>query len=56
MVYLVLELLEAGVKPEKIYGKDYYPRLNKNHIRAALQYAAHFAKYQEFVSFDRQPA
>ncbi len=39
MVYLVLELLEAGVTPEEIRER-YYPQLSLEDIRAALGYAA----------------
>ena len=37
-VYLVLELLEGGVKTEEIVGESYYPQLTLDHIRAALHY------------------
>ena len=50
-VYVVLELLEAGVKPEEIVGKDYYPTLTLDHVRAALRFAAQFAKNQEYIPF-----
>ena len=55
-VYIVLELLEAGLQPGKICGKDYYPELTQKHIRAALQFAAQFAKNLEIGLFDRRPA
>ena len=55
-VYIVLDLLEAGVKPETITGKKYYPELTKNHIRAALQFAANFARNLEIHPFDRRRA
>ena len=51
-VYLVLELLEGGVKPEDIVGQDYYPQLTPDHVRAALHFAAEFAKNQEFLYFE----
>lgn len=50
-VYVVLELLEAGVKPEEIVGKDYYPDLTLQHIQAALHFAAEYAKNQEYLPF-----
>ena len=50
-VYVVLELLEAGVKPEEIVGKDYYPGLTFAHIRAALHFATLYAKNQEYTAF-----
>lgn len=50
MVYLVLELMEAGVAPEKII-QDYYPRLRKESIQAALHFAAELMKEREFVPY-----
>lgn len=46
-VYVVLELLEGGKNPEEITGPDYYPELTLEHVRAALRYAADYAKNQE---------
>ena len=51
-VYIVLELLEGGVKPEEIVGEDYYPQLTIEHVRAALHFAAQYAKHQEVFSFE----
>lgn len=48
MVYLVLELLEAGVSPEEIISK-YYPRITRADIKASVHYAAELIKNQEFV-------
>ena len=39
MVYLVLELLEAGYDADKII-QGYYPQLKKQDIEACLHYAA----------------
>ena len=52
-VYIVLELLEGGVKPEEIVGPDYYPQLTPDHVRAALHFAAEFAKNQEYFYFEQ---
>lgn len=52
MVYLILELLEAGVSKEEII-KDYYPELTPEDIQAALHYAASLIKEEEFVSFSK---
>lgn len=49
MVYLVLELLEAGIPTEQIIGPDYYPGLTKKHIAAALHYAGQLLKTREYV-------
>lgn len=46
-VYLILELLEAGVKPEEIAGPTYYPHLTLKHIQAALHYASRMAQNQQ---------
>ena len=48
-VYVVLELLEGNVKPEEIVGENYYPDLTLDHVRAALHFAAEFAKNQEYL-------
>lgn len=48
-VYVVLELLEGSVTPEQITGEDYYPDLTLDHIRAALHFAAEYAKNQEYL-------
>lgn len=50
MVYLVLEMLEAGETPEEIVNKA-YPQLSKEHIRAALHYAAEVIKTGEYLPF-----
>ncbi len=52
-IYIVLELLEAGVVPQEILGPDYYPQLTQDHIRAALHFAAEYAKHQEYAPFER---
>ncbi|MHC1725292.1 MAG: DUF433 domain-containing protein [Syntrophobacteraceae bacterium] len=39
MVYLVLELLEAGLTPESII-KEYYSQIDRQDIEACLHYAA----------------
>lgn len=48
MVYLVLEMLEAGISVETIVGNDYYPQLTPEHIKAALRYAACVLQFREF--------
>ncbi len=49
MVYQILELLEAGVTPEQIAGKDYFPQLTPRHIEAALHYAGQIMRTHEYV-------
>ena len=48
MVWQILELLAASITWEKI-TKDYFPALTKNHIKAALGYAANIAKGKNLV-------
>jgi uncharacterized protein (DUF433 family) len=50
MVYIILELLEAGLTPEQII-KEYYPQLVKQDIEACLHYAANLIRDTEFVPF-----
>ena len=38
MVYLVLEMLEAGATFKDI--KEAYPKLTREHVKAALEFAA----------------
>ena len=53
MVYLILELLEAGVSPKEITSRKYYPSLKQKHIRAALHYAAEQLKNRQFIAFSK---
>jgi uncharacterized protein (DUF433 family) len=50
MVYLVLELVEAGLTAEQI-TRDYYPQLSKEDIEACLHYAATLIRDGEYVPF-----
>lgn len=45
MVYLVLEMLEAGASIEEI--REAYPRLTPTHVKAALHYAAQVLEKRE---------
>jgi uncharacterized protein (DUF433 family) len=49
MIYLVLELLEAGESPEQIIKG--YPELTNAHIKAALRFAADMIKSEEYTAF-----
>ena len=50
MVYLVLELLEAGLTSDQTI-QDYYPQLMKQDIEACLHYAASLIRDTEYVPF-----
>lgn len=52
MVYLVLELLEAGLEHERII-QEYYPQLEREDIKACLHYAASLIRDAEYVPFER---
>jgi len=48
MLWQIFELLGTGVSQKEII-KDYFPVLTKEHIKAALNYAASIAKGQNIV-------
>lgn len=50
MVYLILELLEAGVFPQQII-EEYYPQLTMQDVQACLHYAAQLIRETEYVPF-----
>ena len=50
-LWVVLELLEAGVSTEEILSSKYFPQLTPAHIKAALHLAAEQFKSREFVAF-----
>lgn len=52
MVYLILELVEAGHTAEEII-RDYYPSLTKEDIQAAIHYAVILIKDEEYVPCER---
>lgn len=51
MVYIILELLEAGLMADDIV-RDYYPNLSTDDIKACLHYATTLIKEQEYVPFE----
>lgn len=50
MVYLILELLEAGVTKQQII-KDYYPQLSMGDVDACIRYATTLIRDAEYVPF-----
>jgi uncharacterized protein (DUF433 family) len=54
MVYLILELLGAGVEAEEII-RDYYPEITKQDIEACLHYAASLIRETEYIPFAMTP-
>ena len=55
MVYLILELLEAGITPQQII-QDYYPNLSLEDIKAGIHYAADLIKNEEFIPYKEDEA
>ncbi|MDP2951634.1 MAG: DUF433 domain-containing protein [bacterium] len=53
MVWQVLDLLASGVGIEEII-KDYFPRLDKKAIVAALQYASHLIEGERYAIFPQK--
>jgi uncharacterized protein (DUF433 family) len=51
MVYLILELLEAGVPADRVV-QDYFPQLTKQDVDACLHYAATLVRDTEYVPFE----
>ena len=51
MVYLILELVEAGLTPEEIL-RDYYPSLTKEDIQASLHYAVTLIRDEEYIPYE----
>ena len=45
MVYLILEMLEAGATAAEI--REAYPNLTPEHVKAALHYAARVLEFRE---------
>ena len=50
MVWQVLDLLGAGVTPDEII-RDYFPRLTKEAIFSALNYASKLVEEEKYVLF-----
>ncbi len=53
MIYLILELLEAGITPAEVL-RDYYPQLSELDIRACLHYSANMIREAEYVPFEME--
>lgn len=49
-VYLILDLLAAGKKPEDIIAE--YPNLNEADIAAAVEYASDILKREEIIEIE----
>jgi len=52
MVYQILDLLAAGMKPEEISGKDYFPGVALEDIYACVAYANQLVRNEEIHFFE----
>lgn len=52
MVWQILDLLGAGVKPKQIISKDYFPQLSIADIYACIEYANQLVKNEEIHFFE----
>jgi uncharacterized protein (DUF433 family) len=52
MVWQVLDLLAAGVKPEEIMSEDYFPQITIQDIYACIAYANQLVKNEEIHFFE----
>ena len=50
MVWQVLDLLGAGITPDEII-RDYFPRLTKEAILSAINYASKLVEEEKYVIF-----
>jgi len=51
MVYLIIELVEAGLTADEIV-RDYYSQITKEDIKQCIHYAVTLIKNQEYVPFE----
>lgn len=56
MVHQILELLAAGVKPEEIAGKDYFPHISLKDIYACVAYANQLVSNEEIHFYEELKA
>jgi uncharacterized protein (DUF433 family) len=51
-VYMILDLLESGIKPEEIISEDYYPDITVEDIQACISYANQLVKNEEIHFYE----
>ena len=52
MVWQILDLLAAGVKPEEIAGADYFPHITLQDVYACIIYANQLVQNEEIHFFE----
>jgi len=56
MVWQILDLLAAGLKPEEIAGEDYFPQITPEDVYACIAYANQLVKNEEIHFFEEMKA
>ena len=52
MVWQILDLLAAGIKPEEIIGENYFPQITLQDVYACIAYANQLVKNEEIHFFE----
>jgi len=52
MVWQILDLLAAGIKPEEIISEEYFPQLTLKDIYACIAFANQLIKNEEIHFFE----
>ena len=52
MVWQILDLLAAGLRPEQIISEDYFPQISLPDIYACIAYANQLVKNEEIHFFE----
>ncbi|MFA4842279.1 MAG: DUF433 domain-containing protein [Candidatus Omnitrophota bacterium] len=56
MVWQILDLLAAGLKPEEITGGDYFPQITTEDVYACIAYANQLVQNEEIHFFEEMKA
>lgn len=52
MVWQILDLLAAGIKPEEIIGENYFPQITLQDVYACIAYANQLVKNEKVHFFE----
>ena len=56
MVWQILDLLAAGIPPEKIASEEYFPQITVEDIHACVAFANQYVKNEEIHFFEELKA
>ena len=56
MVAQILDLLAAGIKPEQIAGKEYFPQISVEDVYACIAYANQLVQNEDVHFFEEMKA